>query len=320
MVVLAGVLVVAVPDATAAPTDADPPGRLQLQEVSIAAGEVSGGRATLRVDTRLSHEGGPVENATLELRAADPASGLVVTTRRRSVGRVAASGERRVVVPLSVPREGDYRVETRLYAGDERVDEGATSVAGVDALRPPSADSSVRFERYPGLGAGAVEYSVRSAGEGRVELSVGTSLTNAGDAETGLRVEVTAREAASGVVADRTSVDVGRVEPFHTVRVSGPLTVPDDHNYALEATLWKDGVVVGTAASRAVLAPGEPTPEVENATGEGFSAGEFSRGDGQPTDGEESVDATDGGGGSGFGVVAALVAVVVVTLAAGRRR
>jgi PGF-CTERM protein len=325
LVVAVSVLAVAVVPGAIADTESEPirTGHLSIQEVAIAPGPVSGGTATLQVDTRLAHTQGRSENVTVLVRAVHLESGLVETTSERTVEPISGDREVSVRQNLSVERSGGYRVETVVYRDDERIAQGSKEVRGVGTLTPEYARTNVRFHWQGGNGLPPVEYTVQNTADDRATLNVSTFLTNEGDAASEeLRVVFTVRQADSNIVADRTSVGVGIIAPGRTATPSVELTVPDGYNYYLDAVLWKDGVIVGTARSVANLNPTETVTANETVREVGIEVGDFD-GD-QTSDGRnrrttvEEGAAADGGV-PGFGAGVAVLALVGALLV-GRRR
>jgi PGF-CTERM protein len=325
VVVAVSLVTAAVVPGAIADTESDPvrPGHLSIQEVSIAPGTVSGGTATLQVDTRLDHSAGTSENVTVLARAVHLDSGLVETTAERNVSSISGEREVSVVQNLSVERTGGYRVETVVFRDDERVAEGAKDVRGVGTLTPAYADTDVQFHWQGQDGLPPVEYTVADVENNRTILDVSTFLTNEGDDPSEeLRVAFTVRQADSNVVADRASATVGTIAPGRTATPSVELTVPDGYNYYLDAVLWKDGVVVGTARSVANLNPTETLEANETVREVGIEVSDFESGDDdqRPRDERtyEREDAANGGGIPGFGAGAAAVALVGALLLARR--
>lgn len=296
------------------------PGPVDVSEILIAHGPVSGASATLSVETRLEHRGNPTENVTLLLRAVDLESGMVETTQTIDVEKL--SGDREVAVPadITVAREGGYRIETILLQDDRRVDEGSKQVQGLESLTPEYASTSIEFHRFGG-DLPAVEYAIADVEGNQTTLDVSSYLTNAGDDPAGdLRLVVTARQSDSKIVADRASVDVGEIEPGRTATPSAELSVPDGYNYYLDAVLWKDGVVVGTYRSAANLNPTE-TISVEETTQEiGLEVSDFEGSAGNAEDrSREQATSMPESGQPGFGVTVAILAFLGATLLYWRR-
>ncbi|WP_254537598.1 DUF7490 domain-containing protein [Halomarina litorea] len=304
------------------PTDPPPESHLSVTEMTIGPGTVTGETATLRVETFLDHRGGPAENVTVLVRAVDSESGMLETVERVRVGDLTAARERGVPANLTVAREGGYRIESVVYVADRRVETAARTVSGLDGLRPPYLRSGLQFHRFSGADLPAVEFSVRSAGDGRTTLDVSAFLTNTGDdPATDLELVVKARQADSNIVADEARVAIGEVRSGRTVTPSVNLTVPTDYNYYLDAVLLRDDVVVDTVRAPAALDPTETISvnttrrevDLEVSDFESDTNGQDSP---QPT---PSDRATTSGDGPGFGVLAALAALLAAVGIARRR-
>ncbi len=319
VVVIASLLVsVLIPGAIADQSPEDVrTSHLHIEDVAIAPGAVSGGTATLAVETRLDHRGGPAENVTVLVRAIHADSGLVETTVEKKVPTIEGRRETSVTQNVSVERRGDYRIETVVFRDGERIAEGVKEVNGVGSLKPAYAETNVAFHwQDETSGFPPVEYSIADAGNDRTTLNVSTYLTNQGDdASENVRVVFTARQADSNIVADRVSVPVGEIEAGRTASPAATLTVPDGYNYYLDAVLWKDGVVVGSARSAANLDPSEKLSVNQTRSEVELSVSDFS--DGSNANKETTtVSATDGQ--PGFTALAGLVALVVAVAVARR--
>lgn len=318
-VLVAVALAAFVPGFVSAPaTDPDePPARFDVAEMTLAAGEVTGETATLETTIFVRHHGGPADNVTVVTRATDQQSGLVVETTRRELGTVENEGEREVPVSVTVPREGGYEVTTLLYVDGERVDRAAATVRGVGALTPPHAETSVEFHEFPRQPS--VEYRVASVDDGRATLNVTSYLTNGGDdPESGLRLVVTARQTDSNVVADRSEARLGSLEAGRTARPNVRVTVPDGHNYYLDVTLWRDGVVLESTRTVANLDPQETLAVNETRRDVEFQASDFETGGGAPQENARRTATERVENQPGFGAGVAVVALLVGLFAARR--
>ena len=323
VLVLSVALVVTVPGALADVTPDPPPAELSVTEQTIAAGHVSGGTATLSVRSRLQHRGGPAENVTVLVLAVDSDTGLVAGTTTRSVGRVTDEREVSVTANVSVERDGDYRFETLVYRDGRRVAAGGKTVRGVGALQPAYARTGVEFHTFEGVGTEEwppIQASVETVAGDTATLNVSAYVTNTGDAANDrLQVRFVARQADSKLVADRTVESVGEIRPGRTATPSTLLSVPDDYNYELLATIQRDGVIVGTAQATAVLNPNRTVTVEQNGTNDTFDTSDFERTEASGQREDEGVDTTESSGsGPGFGVGAVALALTLVALAARR--
>jgi PGF-CTERM protein len=127
----------------------------------------------------------------------------------------------------------------------------------------------------------------------------------------------TARQADSNIVADRVAVPVGEIAAGRTASPSASLTVPDGYNYYLNAVLWKDGAVVGSARSAANLDPSETLSVNETRREVGLSVSDFESDPSKSKDGG-TVTASDGGQ-PGFTALAGIAALLVAGALARRK-
>lgn len=318
---------VASPDVFAEPEPPDiRPGRVDIQEVTISPGAVGGSTATLSVTTWLSHRGGRSENVTVRVRAVALDSGLVETEQVTEVPPIEGDREEPVTINVSVPREGGYRIETLVYQDGRRIETGTKEVRGVGTLEPDYAATDVEFHRFGMTGADlpAIQYSIEGAANNRTTLSISAYLTNRGDTPSGdLRVEYIVRQADSNIVAARTSKTVGAIRPGRTATPSVEVTIPDNYNYYLDAILWKDGVIVGTARSAANLDPTERIETNVTVRDVGLEVGDFDR-EAEPTPREVErtvlAERTGTPGQPGFGLAIAILSLLAVGLLTYLRR
>ena len=231
------------------------------QGVAVEPLTVSGQSVSLSLDIRLSHRGGVSENVSVEVRAIDADSNLLRETERLSVGSIRGNQEVPVRANLTVPREGRYQFDVRIYQSGQQVENGETTVSGVGALTPAYAESTVHFEQFETATIPPITYQISNVGESQVRLTTTTYLTNTGDMATDrLQLRIMARQADSNIIADQTTATVKTVRPGRTTEVNATLEVPDEYNYRLDAMLVRDSVVLEVASATAELAPTEPLP------------------------------------------------------------
>lgn len=329
VVVAAGILVMGslvaamvVPGALADPDDNTlRPGHVNIEEVPIAPGEITGETATLAVEPRLSHSGNPSENVTVLFRAIDSESNLVETDRIIDVGTLTGDRETAVGANLTVAREGGYEIETIVFRNGQRVDRAERRVSGLKALTPAYAKSNIEFAE--GKALQPVSVAIGSTNDNQVGLDLSAALTNEGDESTSdLEVTFTLRQAESNVVADRVTVDVGNIRAGRTSTVGAEVTVPNEYNYYIDAVLWRDDVHVDSAQSVANLDPTERISADETETDVEFEASDFEsdsmsgRDDGSA---EYDSEGSTGEETPGFGVAIGVIALLATALFARRR-
>ena len=309
LLLMVGVALV-VPGFVAEPESEEPPARLDVAETTLETETITGETVTFNVTAFVTHRGGPAENVSVVVRAIDN-SGVVADTAREDRRVLEGDSEHEIPVSVTVPREGGYEIRTVLYVDGERVDVASASLNGVEALTPPYAESNVGFHQF--VQQPAVEYTIESIDGGDATLAVRSYLTNSGDdPESGFRIAVTARHAEANVVANRTETTVGAVSPGRTETVETAMTVPNESNYYLDVTLWRDGVVLDSTRTAANLDP-RRTVDVETQTESvAFEASEFEtdRAGGSRTE-MEDASGRDAESQPGFGAPIALVALLV---------
>lgn len=304
-----------VPGFVAEPESDEPPARLDVTETTLETGTVTGETVTFDVTAFVTHRGGPAENVSVVVRAIDD-SGVVADTASVDRPNLEDGGEHELPASVTVPREGGYEIRTILYVDGDRVDIASASVGGVEALTPPYAESNVAFHRFSQRPA--AEYTIRSVEGGDATLEVTSYLTNGGDEpESDLRIAVTARHAEVNVVADRAETTVGTIDPGRTESVAATVIVPNESNYYLDVTLWRDGVVLESTRTAANLDPRRTIDVGEETESIAFEAGEFEtdRAGGEREDAAREADAESQ---PGFGATAALVALLLGAVAARR--
>lgn len=316
------VVAAAVPGVLAEPRDE--PGHARLTDATVGTGEVAPETVTLSVTAFLQHHGGTSENLSVRVRAESLESGLHATTSEVDVAPAEGDTEVEVPVNVTVPRQGGVLIEVSLYRDGRRQGDVRREVRGVGDLKPPAAESSVRFHRFDRQVGNdtlpSVQTAVEDGGGDRVTLNVSAYLTNDGGAETGdLSLEFVLRQAESGVVADRTRVPLDEIRPQHTVAPSAIVTVPDGYNYYVDAILWKGGVIVDSARGVANLDPDESIRVNRSGEAGGLRVSDFERDDGgaeAPRRGGPSPTPVDT---PGLGVGVALAALAAAALLARRR-
>ena len=321
VVVVSAVAAVAVPGALA-PTEPDEvrPALLRIADVNIAPGAVPGDVATLAVETRIEHRGGPAENVTLLVRAVGLESGLVETTEEVDVGTIRGDREVPVSTNLTVARTGGYRIETVVFEDGERRASETRAVRGIEGLQPEYARTPVEFHRFRATDQPVIEYAVADVADERATLRVQSYLTNTGSEPAGgLRLALTARQADSNIVADEAEVTVGEIAPGRTATPQAELVVPDGYNYYLDAVLWKDGVIVGTARSVANLDPTETLSANVTRRSVGLEVSDFEEDrERTPVREPERETAVESGGQPGFTAGVGVVALLATVLLARR--
>ena len=97
------------------------------------------------------------------------------------------------------------------------------------------------------------------------------------------------------------------------------MTVPAEYNYYLDATLWKDGVIVTSTRAAANLDPSETISVNETRREVGLRVADFERGDDTGRVPERDAPSTPSAEGPGFTAALTFVALLAIALALARR-
>ena len=318
VVVAAGAL----PGAVTDPTErVRAPGPVDIEELAVKPGAVSGGTAELDLKAQVSHHGNPTQNVSVRFRAIDADSGLLATEQRASLGELTEDGWHAANATLRVERSGGYVLEATLFRDGRPVDTTRREVSGMEALTPEYARTGVSFTEQGTVPT--VLVSVESVADNRTTLRIETSLTNRGDEPSDdLRTVVVVRQAESNVVAGSAETDVGQIREGRTERTTATVTVPSDYNYYVDVSLYRDGVLLDSTRSVANLDPTRVVRANETRADVEFDTGDFTRPDTvtERMDGGRETETTVSGSGPGFGVGLALVALLAIALLTARRQ
>ena len=218
--------------------------------ITVEPVNVTAGAVVLNVSTTVQHWSGPgVGAGTLRVEVLDDETGLRVHEGTRQVDPIGPGST--VVVPyeLTLPRRGSYRVRASLAgAGVQQAAGGEVTVRSLERLPPDDARTPITIAD--------MDFLVRGVENGRARIQAEVQLTNQGDGTNpDLAVEIKAREADARLLADRQWTTVGPIPPGATVTRNVTLSVPDQHNYEVEAVLWSGDVIVERGSRSVNLAP-----------------------------------------------------------------
>lgn len=322
VVVVSVVGVAAIPAAVSDPrATPDRAGTVDLADVAIAPGVVRGETVRLDLRSALRHRGPTTQNVTIRHRALDAESGLLVDETTVDVGSIDGDRETGVNGSLTVERAGGYRLETVVYADGQRRDRRTTRVAGVSALEPSYAESSVGFATETDWPTVAVR--VAETTDATATLSVAVTVTNRGDeAAGGLDLRLLLRQADSNVIADEATTSVGSIRAGRTDTVTTRVVVPDGYNYYVDAALFNDDVLIDETQGVANLDPETTISANETVRDVSFETEAFAERDEEAdaSSQRQGSESETGDATPGFGVIVGVLALLGWSLLARRRR
>ena len=237
---------------------------ITVEPMNVTAGEV-----VLNVSTTVQHWSGPGLGAgVLRVEVIDDETGLRVHEGRQEFDPVRPGTT--VVVPyeLTLPRRGSYRGRASLATSGFQGAGGEVTVRSLERLPPDTARTPITITD--------MDFLVRGVTNGRAQIEAEVQLTNQGTGPNpNLTVEIKAREASARLLADRQWTTVSAVRPGASVTRNVTLSVPDQHNYEVEAVLWSGDVIVERGSRSVNLAPNATAARNTEFTVRRIDTGEF---------------------------------------------
>lgn len=217
--------------------------------ITVEPVNVTAGAVVLNVSTTIQHWSGPgVGAGMLRVEVLDDETGLRVHEGTRKFDPVRPGSTVVVSYELTLPRRGSYRVRASLTGVGVQQAGGEVTVRSFERMPPDDARTPITITD--------MDFLVRGVEHGRARIEAEVQLTNQGDGPNlDLVVEIKAREADARLLADRQWTTVGSIRPGATVTRNVTLSVPDQHNYEVEAVLWSGDVIVERGSRSVNLAP-----------------------------------------------------------------
>lgn len=208
-----------------------------IEEVNVSARSVQTATVLLDVEAVVGADA-TGDDWVLRVRAHDGRTGLLIASESQDLEKVEDARAGVFVVPIEVPREPSVRLEVQLLR--EHIVERFWNlhVQQLDLLPPDVQDVGVRVDH--------TDLNVRGVEAGRVDLGATLYLTNEGkQASPPLQAQVVVREVTTRMVTDESWLAVEPVPPGATAVARVDLDLPDEQEYTIETTLWRDSFIVG---------------------------------------------------------------------------
>ncbi len=293
--------------------------RVFIDRMDVAATAVDVATIHLDLTIRVTNTGGTSDTLHAEVRSIDTTTGFLENTSRAAVGQVGAGESANVTIPLALPKSDGYRFDVNIWEGDKNIAGRSLGIRNVKALPVSSHETDLVFA--------GMDFLVRNLTGRDVAIEVAAYLTNEGARDsTPVRLQIKAREADTSLLAREADLNVGAIPSGATHRFDATLTLPDGHNYLMEAVLWQGDIIVGRGDGAVQLLPtfersaGSETvhkdPELERfIVGDGDHAESPGGGRSYDRGYEDDHDSA-----ATPGVPVALLATALVAFAAWRRR
>ncbi len=227
------------------------PSRLQISKIDIAKDTVKSSFVELTVTTYVTNYGEKSGNTSLLLRAYNVQTGLLEVQVQDDIGVIGKEITANIVQNIELPKTGDYRIMAELYEGESKIENnewydyeyarnvnsGEVIIYDLENLKPDIQDIGIEISE--------MDFIVRDVDNGTVVIENDLYLINEGRERSGnYSILVKARELNTGLIADKTWVKTGHIDPEATVIKSVELKVPDNYNYVIEALIWSNHTIV----------------------------------------------------------------------------
>jgi hypothetical protein len=226
-------------------------GPLKVKNIDLSLEKVTRDMVTLNVTTYIENTGGSDSKPlSLSMRVTNSDTGFLVSKKDVSVGKVVGHKMANVSQSLNLPKTGDTnKIYAALMEDGVEVSGGSRTVYHLDNLPVDTAIVDLKI--------GSLEFMVKKANNGSVVIENDVYISNIGDnvsPESDIMVKAT--EVDSNLVADKKWSKISGVAPGATAIKGINLTVPDQYNYHVEATIWRNGSQIGKGEGQVVLKPG----------------------------------------------------------------
>ncbi|HJQ93343.1 MAG TPA: hypothetical protein VJ874_03545 [Candidatus Thermoplasmatota archaeon] len=219
-----------------------------VQGIDVSAPEVGSGRIVLLINATIDNSLARSGDLRLLTKAFDQSTGLLVDQVATTVPPLGKEETRIVSTRLDLARAPGFRLQVDLYQ-EEKVIRGATlDVSNLDRLEPNLYDTGLRIA--------AMDFEVLGTAGNRTTVRSTVYLTNEGrEGSRPLSLQLKAREVSTSLLAAQVWAQVGSVAMDATRAYNATLTLPDGYNYAVEAVLWDNDIIVERGVGHVQFAP-----------------------------------------------------------------
>jgi hypothetical protein len=253
-IILSLIVVLIDEDALVSETDYIPQPYLIIREVDVKPVEVTSADVDMNVTAYINHEGGKITNGSMLIRAIRSDTKLLAA--QVSIPIIEEGKDKTLIVSqnLKVERNGGYELKILIFNNGKILDSGSVNIAGLNALTPKSKQSGIVLNN--------IDFTVSGVSAGRVAINSDIYFENRGPATSdNMDLIVKAREAASNLLADKTTSDTGVIASEATAIKNVKLEVPDEYNYMVVVELWREDVMINTWEKPILLAPSKTVPK-----------------------------------------------------------
>jgi len=286
--------------------------QLRIETIDIAAAHVKSSYVDFDITTYLENYGKMAsKNTSLLLKAYDSQNDLLEKQMKTSMGSIDAGKTVGIPQSLTLPRKGGYNIQINLYKGKVKKATRSVSISNLESLEEDV--------KNIGIEIGEMDFLIRNTSDRKVVIENDIYFSNEGaDNSSEFDVLVKARERDAQLLADKKWIHLAAIKPETTVVRSINLTVPDQYNYIIEATVWSSDTIVKRGEGVVSLKPEIKLIEGERVESRSIDASEF-RTIANATAAAPAEAKAPGKMQPGFEILFAMVAITMAAML-GRRR
>ncbi|MEZ5335730.1 MAG: hypothetical protein R2741_11070 [Methanolobus sp.] len=222
---------------------------MAITDIEMSAESVKTNYAWFNITSYIENMGGDSSaNQTLMIKVFNKQTDLLELKQEAYIGVVKEDETKVITQTIRLPKKGTYRIELEILRDGEAIYDRRITLSGIDSLPTDLQETGIQID--------GIDFIVKGVNEGSVTLGNDIYLKNDGAQTTDdYRILVKAREMDARLIADKEWINSGEIDPEETIIRSVELTVPDNYNYVVEVSVWKDNVVVRTGEDYVQLNP-----------------------------------------------------------------
>ncbi|HHI30279.1 MAG TPA: hypothetical protein ENL17_01015 [Candidatus Methanoperedenaceae archaeon] len=219
---------------------------LWIRNIDIKAEAVGEGEANITAIIMVEHEGGAVSDVELHGKVYDGETGLLLNEKSVPAGTIEdQSSETRL--SFTLPREGSLRLVIELFEGDELLTTQETRISGLSTL-------DVKGDLL--LDMRDVDFAVNGSIGDRTVVDATAYIDNLKPADTPqLVMLIKAEDSETGLLVDKTEVDIGSLNRSGTSIRSASLKLLNERDHAIDLKIWSGDKIVAEGYGWIGLSP-----------------------------------------------------------------
>ena len=226
-------------------------GPLRVKNIDLSLEKVTKDIVNINATTYIENTGNTDSKPlSLSMKVTNSDTGFLVSKKDVLVGKVVGHTMANISQSLDLPKNGDsYTIYAALMEDGVEVNGGSRTIYHLDNLQVDTAIIDLKVD--------SLEFMVRKANNGAVVIENDAYISNIGQnisPESDLLVKAT--EMDSHLVADKKWSKISGIAPDATAIEGINLTVPDQYNYQIEATIWRNGSQIAMGEGQVILKPG----------------------------------------------------------------